>query len=520
MKYELLIYNAKIFSLDKKNSVYDWMTINNGRLIHLGENQPSKSEFDNAQEIIDLKGYPVYPGFFDSHVHLVQTGLNLMSLDLSQCTSIEEVKQCIKTYINKKECDEKTIIYGYGLDETKILERKLPDRRDLDECSKEYPIWLNRIEFHKSVVNSRALHLSSIPFTLRGIEREASGLPTGRFTSEASAWIRNFMFNRITDERREEGIRLAVDSFLEKGVTSINCMEGGYMFHDKDADYIYQYHNQFSIDMYLYYQTTDIKKIMNMGLKRVGGDIFIDGSFGSHTAALSEPYYDKPSTCGTLFFDQETINDFVEQAHRNGIQVSVHAIGDRAIDQILNAYEKVMKKYPDIYLRHRIEHFELPTDDQIERASKLDVILSVQPAYEYYWGELGGMYAYRLGNKRRNNTNPFRKYIESNITITGGSDCHVTPCNPLLGIHSAVNHPIEKYALTVDEAVRMFTINGAIAVNDIKNKGSLEANKLADFVVLSTALNKVESNEIKNIDVLATYKEGIELYHKEGDLFV
>lgn len=517
MRTDLLIYNGIIHTMESENPPYHWMRILNGRIKELGIGEPERKWIQEASEIIDLQGKHVYPGFFDSHVHLVQTALNALSLDLSHCRSIQEIIQKICHYIELQPCQDEMIIYGYGLDETKLVERRLPNRRELDACSRDYPIWLNRVEYHTSVVNSRALHMCSIPFTLKGIEREANGLPTGRFNSEASAWIRNFMLNRISDELRGKGIEIVLKDFVQKGVTSINCMEGGYLFHDKDADFIHGNANRFPIDLYLYYQTLDVRKAMGLGLPRIGGCIFIDGSFGSHTAALGEPYEDMASSKGTLFFDQETMNHFVDTAHRNGIQVAVHAIGDRAIEQILTAYERAASHYPEIQLFHRIEHFELPTDQQIERASKLGIVISCQPAYEYFWGNKGDMYAYRLGEERKNQTNPFRKMFDAGLVVAGGSDCDVTPCHPMLGIHAAVNHPNQQYALTVEEAIQMFTSNAAKAVNDFANKGSLKAGKLADFIILNQDLKEVDPLKLKDVEVQATFKEGIELYHKEGD---
>ncbi len=516
MQVDLLIYNGNVQTMEEGTRACNWFTVKSGRILELGAGNPTREMFESASEVMDIGGKCIYPGFFDSHVHLVQSALNAMALDLSRCESIEEIKMEIKAYIERMTCERDTIIYGFGLDETKLKEKTLPTRKDLDACSREIPIWINRVEYHTSIVNSRALHMCSIPFTLKGIERDASGLPTGRFNSEASAWIRNFMFNKISDQVRLTGVKIVMEDMVKKGVTSINTMEGGYLFHDKDAEFIHENAGRFPIDMYLYYQTLDVRKVMGLGLKRIGGCIFIDGSFGSHTAALSEPYSDKPDSTGSLFFDQETISEFVDTAHRNGIQIAVHAIGDRAIELILNAYERACSNYPDIILNHRIEHFELPSDHQIERARKLGIIISSQPAYEYYWGTGKNMYKIRLGEERRKRTNPLRKMFDAGLVVAGGSDCDVTPCDPLLGIHAAVNHPNEPYALTVAEAIRMFTVNAAMAVGDLENKGTLSRGKLADFVILDENPESADVKRIKDIQVLATYKEGIELYRKEG----
>lgn len=515
MKPDMLAYNGKIYTLNDEGTVCEWMAIHNGRVIALGNGDYLQYFPESAEEILDLEGHTVLPGFIDSHTHLVQTGLDMMAIDLSDCKSIEDIQDRIQFYVQRH--NGGSIIYGHGLDETHLKERRLPDRRDLDCCSSDIPIWLNRVEYHTAIVNSRALHMSSIPFNLKGIERDANRLPTGRFTSEASAWIRNFMLSRITAEERMEGVSRAVDSFLSVGVTTVACMEGGYLFHDLDAEFIHLHRNSFPVDISLYYQTLDVQKVVKMGLDRIGGCIFIDGSFGSRTAAIFGNYADATDSNGTLYFDQLTLNEFFIRATASNLQIAVHAIAGRAIEQVLTAYEAAWEANGPFKIRNRIEHFELPEPDHIRRAAKLGLLISVQPAYEYYWGGEGGMYEKRLGRKVSDRTNPYRTMIDSGLILAGGSDCDVTPCNPILGIHAAVNHPKPQHRVTVHEAVAMFTVNGAIGLGLQKSKGHLATDMDGDFIILSEDPFNVDERRLHEIQVLSTFKDGVPVFRRAGD---
>lgn len=509
---ELLLYNGTILTMDEKNSIKEWVVVKNGRIFDLGDKDGFKKYIEVSNEVIDLSGKTLLPGFYDSHVHLVQTGLNILSFDASKVISIPELLELI--YEKSKKIPNGELIRIIGYDESKVMEKRLPTRYELDSSTQNNPVWVNTVEYHTSVVNSLALHKLNLPFNLEGVIRDDRGLPDGRFVSKASSMVRNNIFNIIPDSVRKKGVSKALNLAIENGVTSINAMEGGFTFHDKDTRFIRENKNFFPIDLILFYQTTDVEKVISNGLKRVGGCIFLDGSFNSRTAALSRPYNDDKETRGTLYFTQEELNHFVLQAHKNNMQIAMHAIGDRAIDQILNAYEIALSLYPKKDHRHRIEHFELVTEAQIYRAKKLNLVLSMQPAYEYFWGGARGMYDTRLGPERRKITNPLRKITDEGLMIAGGSDSDVTPINPILGMHAAANHPTKDSSLDILEAIKIFTINGAKAVFEENIKGSVEKGKYGDFVILDKNPLKVNTINIKNIEVRGTIKEGNILFIK------
>ena len=265
--------------------------------------------------------------------------------------------------------------------------------------------------------------------------------------------------------------------------------------------------------MALFYQTMDIEKVKSMQLSRIGGSLYIDGTFGARTAALSFEYKDSPGNKGGLNFTPEEINEFVLDCYIKKLQLALYTFVDRAIEQAIVAHENALERTGTTGLRHRLEHVELPNQAQIKRAKELGLVFSMSPAYESIWGGPGRMYEERLGKNYRV-TNPFREILEQGVTICGGSDCDVTPANPLLGIHSAVNHPVEEHRVSVEEAVEMFTVSGAHAIFEEKRKGTLEAGKLADVVILDRDILKVSKDAIKDIEVVATIKGGQILYQR------
>ncbi|MDI6706156.1 MAG: amidohydrolase [Bacillota bacterium] len=503
---DLVVYDGTVLTMDDNNTICNWIAVSQGKIIDLGDGEGYKKYLDYANEVLDLDGKTVLPGFYDSHVHLVQTGLNMLDVNLSNVKSINELLVLIEK--KAQNMPPGKLIRGIGFDELRLEEQRMPTRYELDECAPNNPVWINRVEYHTSVVNSLALHQLSLPYNLEGIARDERNLPTGLLTGKAGALVRNQIFNTISDQTRLKAVNKALNKAVENGITTLNAMEGGFTFHDKDAEMIFNNKEVFPIDVVLFYQTVNIEKILNKNLSRIGGCIFLDGSFGSRTAALAEAYSDDSSTSGVLFFSQEDLNEFVLNAHTSHLQVTVHAIGTRAIEQILNAYEYAQSIYPREDHRHRIEHFELPLEEHIDRAARLGLILSMQPAYEYFWGNKNGMYETRLGPERSRRTNPLKKILERRITVVGGSDSDVTPMNPILGIHTAVNHPKVEYSVDVMQALKFYTINGAKAVFEEKQKGSIEVGKLGDLVVLDQNPLKVNKAHIKDIKVMATIKEG------------
>ncbi|MEL7654374.1 MAG: amidohydrolase, partial [Bacillota bacterium] len=399
------------------------------------------------------------------------------------------------------------------LDSQNLKENRLPDRGVLDKYCNDLPVFLNTVEYQKSALNTYALLYYKIPFTLEGIEFDGNQVPTGIITHYANSFLRENILRNIPNSKRAEAVKSFSHTLIEKGITTINAMEGGRLYSDKDADFVFEYSNQFAFDTALFYQTMDISRVKEMNLRRIGGSLYLDGTFSARTAALSFDYNDSPGNRGGLYFTQEELNDFVLECYVNKLQLALYSIGDRAIEQALNAHEYALERTGNAGLRHRLEHVELPMGKQIKRAKELGLVFSMSPTYEYIWGGSEKMNRERLGEKYQL-TNPFREIINEGVVVCGGSDCDVTPADPLLGIYSAVNHPVESHRVEVYDAIKMFTCNGAYGIFEEGKKGSLEVGKLADIVILDKDILKVKKEKIKDIKVNYTIKSGSIIYNR------
>ncbi|KUO74221.1 MAG: hypothetical protein APF77_08655 [Clostridia bacterium BRH_c25] len=510
MSADLVLYNGVIVKMDENKSVQEAVAVRAGKILAVCSNQDIKEYISDNTEIIDLDGKTVVPGFIDSHVHLMPTCINELAINFEEARSVDDILDLIKERRDKSLPQE--VIPGIRLDEFQLDNRILPTKNDIDKVAPNQPVFISSIEFHTVTVNSYALHKINLPFTVNSIEKDSKGFSTGRIYHHASTIARKKMYEMISDETQSQGLQITMKKVIRKGVTSLVAMEGGTLFHDRHAEFLLGEKSKLPIDIIVFYQTTDINKVLAYNLPRFGGDIFLDGSFRSRNAALYEPYSDSPGNTGTMYFTQEEIEAFVLEAHERDLQIAIHAVGGRAINRLLDAYENALIKNPRNDHRHRIEHFELPTASQIERAKRLGIVLSMQPTYEYFFREPEGMYEVRLGKERALQTNPFRKILDSGIVVAGGSDSDVMPIDPILGIHAAVNHPNAASRATPFEALKMYTVNAAIGVFEENSKGTIEKNKLADMVVLDNNPLQVRTDSIKDIKVVYTIKNGRILY--------
>lgn len=500
-------YNGKIITMNHNEDICSAFIEENGVIQKIG-NDDLVSDY-SPLDAIDLKGKTVVPGFYDAHLHLISTFLNKVAIDFEDSESISDVLEKIKSYDNEYNVP---IVLGKRISEFKLKERRLPTRKEIDGVSKDFPLVISSNEFHTVLLNSVALNDLKLPFTSSGFEKDDDNNFTGRLRNRAAFIALKKVYESFNDKIYLLGAESTFSKAIENGVTSMVAVEGGSLFHTKHPEIILKHKKEFPIDVTLFYATTDIKKVLSFNLKRIGGDIFLDGSFRSQNAALFEPYTDTTDNIGQLFFSKEELTDFLMQAHELDLQISVHAVGPRAIDRLLDAYEEVLQKKPKLDHRHRIEHFELPTLGQIKRAEKLGVVLGMHPTYEFFFREDGMMYDTRLGHERQSKTNPFRTILDHNIIVAGCSDSDVMPIKPLLGIHAAVNHPTVDARISPYEALKMYTINGAYSVFEDELKGSLEASKKADFLILDHDPLSCDPTRLKDIKVLATYKSGKCIY--------
>ncbi|MBI2265258.1 MAG: amidohydrolase [Armatimonadetes bacterium] len=501
---DLIFINGTFLSCSESRGEY--LAVRGGRIVGFGP----KGEFESFRgprtEILDLGGKTVLPGFIDSHVHFVQTGLNLSARNLTSCSSIAEIQESLS------DGKDGGWILGHGFDDFLLKEKRFPTREDLDQVSKDRPLFISRRDHHSCVLNSKGVETLELPSDLEG-----GDLALGIFRAMANNVVRSKVYKDLDDGARWKAIRAASRLAVERGVTTLHALEGGTLFSDRDIEAFLRAIPLLEVKCLLYWQTRDVRAVQRLGLSRIGGCLLIDGSLGSRTAALSSPYDDDPSTSGVLYFSEEELYALVSDARKAGLQTSFHAIGDRAIELVLDAYERVLREIPREDGRLRIEHCELPTPEQIERIRSLGVALGVQPAFEQLWGGPDRMYAERLGKERAAQTNPFASMLDKGILLAGGSDSDVTPLDPILGLHAAINHPNRAQQLTVEQGIRLFTVEGARIGFEERRKGTIECGKEADLVVLSGNPLTTRASEIKELSVLMTFVDGKCVYRRITD---
>lgn len=473
------------------------MLVYNGRIEYIGPEQDFGDFYKNA---VDLKGHTIMPGFIDTHTHFLHCALSASGINLSGCKSPSEVTDKIK-----KENKNSDFIRAYAYDDS-LWEHKLC-KSDLDAIHKSKPIVAYRLDMHGALINSNALKMLPIPKEL-----DSKEVREGIFNNKSFMWLSNEVAEQMDDCVRVEALKKVSQTAFSKGITTVHALEGGWGWGMKDLDFLLTKQVINTPNIVIYPQTVNLSWIKSKGLKRAGGCLLLDGTIGNHTAALFEKYSNK-ETHGELYFSDKALFSFVERAHLANLQLSFHAIGDRAVNQIVNIYEQVLKKHPKKDHRHRIEHCELVKDRDLERIANLNIYLSVQPVFEYLWGGENSVYEKHLGKERAKLTNRFKTYLKNKIHVAGGSDFDVTPLDPILGIHSAVNRINE--AITTEQAIDLFTKNASYFSFSESDNGSLEAGKRADFIVLSENPLNSETDKIKNIKILQTFLEGKQVFPQE-----
>jgi len=479
-------------------------------------------EIPEDADVIDASGKTVIPGLIDAHVHFLWMGIMMKStVDLSQTKSIEEAVDKLKKRV--KETKVGDWVLGSGWDDSKWEDRRYINKWDLDPFSQDNPIVLTRVCGHLITLNSKALEIAGVskdtPDPPGGeIDKSPDGDPTG-ILKDAMQLVQQYM--PLKDERLAiEGLEVANAYALSLGCTGVHDAGldgfgiGAFQKALKKGILKVRANVMWRGNLGEFMATLGLRSGFGSEMLRLGSaKLMIDGSLGARTAALYEPYEDDSSTKGLTMMTPEELTGAVKFIHDQGSQVAVHAIGDYAIDLVINSIEAALKDNPRKDHRHRIEHCELLSSDQIERIHQLGIVPSMQPNFAGEWSGPDGLYEARLGKRRLRQNNPYKMLLEEDVRIPFGSDG--MPFNPMYGIHSAVNHPIRGSRITLIEAVKGFTLDAAYASFEEEIKGSIEPGKLADIVILGKDLTEVPQEEIKDVPVEMTMIGGEILYSKD-----
>ncbi len=388
---DLLIFNGKIRSMAEGGPIYDWLAIKDGVITDAGRGLPPEGL--GATETIDLAGRCALPGMYDNHVNLVVAGINSFSINLGKTACLDEALEIISE--KTKSVFPGDLIRCVGFIESNVKERRFPTRQELDSCAPNNPVIVISVAQHCSSVNSLMLHRLALPYNLAGMGKGAGDVYSGYLTYQANVFARNKLFAQMDDRLRAEAVNRVVKLAIANGLTNLVTFEGGYISHENHARYIMENRSAFPVDIKMFYQSSDLERAKSHHLEQIGG-MFLDGTFTGRSAAISADYLDAEGS-GLLYFTQGDINSLVLHAHQAGFQLTGHCDGDRAVEQLIAAYEYAQSKHRRDGLRHRIEHCELFNPDLIRRARELDLVLSMQPAYEHHWGGEAGMYQRSMG---------------------------------------------------------------------------------------------------------------------------
>lgn len=440
----------------------------------------------------------ILPGFIDSHTHPIEYGLTRIFPDLSPARSVAEILEILAAALVRS--SELPVLLAFNFKPEEIREHRYLYRRELDRLHRNKPVLVYREDGHSAVANTPALQLLSSE-TAAGIEFDGAGKPTGVVYGSAYEELSSRLKRLLPPEVIAAALKLTASAAAENGITTLAAMVGTPEMDEPEWQVILDGLKSTDIRMVPYIQTWNPELARRLSLNRVGGCLLLDGSFGSHTAAISGEYADAPGFNGVLYQRDDKIMNFLGQAHRLHLQTAFHAIGDRAIEQLIRCYEAVAAEDCSA-LRHRIEHAELLTPDLIARLSRLPLILCVQPAFELLWGGPDRMYARRLGERWRL-TNPYRSLIAAGVTIAGGSDAPVTPLDPLLGIRAATELPNTSERLSPEDALALFTTNAAYSLKMEDRIGAIRTGMEADLVI-TTADPRVNPQT----RILATIRAG------------
>jgi len=487
-------------------------------------------------QVIDLGGHFVMPGFNDAHVHLAEAGLQKLTIDLTGVKTLEEFRARVQARVAKAKPDE--WILGGGWDETGWPIPTLPSRWDLDEVSDGHPVFLDRVDGHLAVANTRALQLASITLASRDpeggkIDRDANGQPTGILRETAQQAVRA-VIPQLTHAARRQGIEVALADLAEHGVTSAQDYSPEwenfliYEEIEKEGKLTVRISEWLPFDDVIdelkvkrgFHPQTDL--MLHTGM--VKG--FMDGSLGGHTAALLEPYADDPKNSGLPRYEAAKLNEMAKERALAGFQLGFHAIGDKGIQMALDAFAeaeqaakegKVKAANGGNDFRLRIEHAQVTTPAELARFKELKVIASVQASQlltDMRWARD------RLGPARAASSYAWAALLNKGVTLAFGTDYPVEPVSPFRTLYAAVTRKSEdgkqeyfpEQKLTMDQAIEAYTSGSAFAEFEEKEKGKLAPGMLADFVVLDHDLTATSAEKELATKVLRTVVGGKTVY--------
>jgi predicted amidohydrolase YtcJ len=530
---DLVVFNAKVYTIDPRVPKAEAFAIKGGRFVAIGSTADIKGLMGKKTPTLDARQMTVVPGFIDSHNHapgevLVYEVLvgNPYEVEFVTIASIVD-----KLRARAQKTPPGNWVDGYFFDDTKLKDQRALTVHDLDQVSKDHPVAVHHRGGHTTYYNSKALQMAGVTKATPNVpggtyDRDSSGELNGRVTDRANAVFENVGGRATyspeeTLKRRREGLAFISKQFVRYGLTGV-CHEGGSLRTLEEVRARGELLHRVSYEA----MDAELEAMITGGLTTGFGDEWIklgatfehvaDGSFSERTMALSIPYPGvNPPYKGNVTETQEDLNAWTERVHRAGIQLNCHANGDVAIDHVLTAYERALRLVPDANARPKITHCTLVNADLVRRIKAIGVVPALFTSYAYYNPDKFHFY----GEELMKHCMAYRTLLDAGIPVAAGSDFDPGPFAPLMGIQGMVtrtgwNGEVwgANQRITVDEALRVNTINGAYATHEEAIKGSITPGKWADFVVLAEDPHGVDPGKIKDIKIVRTVVGGVTAY--------
>ncbi|HEX7174956.1 MAG TPA: amidohydrolase [Pyrinomonadaceae bacterium] len=532
MKASLIITNANVRTMDAKRPEAQAVAVFGNRVAAVGSTAEVERLKGPATRVIDAGGALVLPGFNDSHTHFLGGGFQLSSVDLRDAATPQEFAERIRAFAAKT--PKGRWVTGGDWDHERWPGAPLPTRELIDSFTPDTPVFVSRLDGHMALANTHALRLAGVTKETKDppggliVRDPKTGEPTGILKDNAMS----FVFSKVPDASFEEKLtaaRAATEHAARLGVTSVQDMSAG-----SDVS-VYQTlldRGELKTRVYAVAPLGAWKRLADVGVRaNFGGDMlrigglkaFSDGSLGSTTALFFEPYNDAPETrgLGSGLAEGEMLGR-VQSADAAGLQVMIHAIGDRANDQILSIYEQVAREHGERDRRFRIEHAQHLRREEIREFARQKVVASMQP---YHAIDDGRWAEKRIGPERIKGTYAFRALLDAGAVLAFGSDWTVAPLDPILGVYAAVTRRtldgknpkgwVPEQKITVEEAVRAYTFGSAYAEFAEKVKGAIMPGMLADIVILDRDIFRIDANDIEKARVTMTIVDGRVVYEKK-----
>lgn len=525
----MLFFGGRIYTMEGRLPICDAMIVRDGRVAWLGTVRDLTAVPSDRYDLVDLNGQTIFPGFIDSHTHVVFWALSRTQIDLDGATSYEDALARIKRHLKAHPARKKAWIMGKGWKKEQWKSLRWPHKRDLDRLIPDQPATIYSKDEHLLWANTRALEIAGItretPDPAGGeIMRDANGEPIGILKDNAYKVV---LEKYVAPSLRE--VKPIVEAgFAEMyrqgcvGVSSFDSLNGFELLQALDAGRQLPIKVTYYLPVAMLEEAIKLKLRSGFGSSRltIGGvKIFSDGALGSQTALMLKPFKGSKTNCGIEVTSPAELRRTIAMATKAGLACAIHAIGDRANRNVLDAYEAVGKHVSRRH-RHRIEHCQILNKVDLPRFKKLGVVASVQPSHAA--ADIDIMKRY-LGERQKDSYR-MRSLLRQGVTQCFGSDAPIEELHPLHGIYAAVTGKAvggtRRYSrsetVSVEQAVRGFTIAGAQAVGEDDRRGSLAVGKCADFVVLDHDLMRCRKEQILDTKVVATYIDGELKYSGNG----